>query len=84
VDTLAIYSGKVIDGKVIVKGVLLSEGTHVTILVPDDEEPFELTPDMEAEIAESIAEIERGEYVTWEELKGRLQQVGAGVRHTQD
>jgi hypothetical protein len=54
--TLAIYTGKVVDGNVIVKGVLLSEGSHVTILVPDDEAPFDLTPDMVAELDESIAQ----------------------------
>jgi hypothetical protein len=42
-----------------VKGVLLSEGSHVTILVPDDEAPFDLTPDMVAELDESIAQARR-------------------------
>jgi len=81
---LAIYTGEVVDGKVIVKGALLAEGTHVTILVPDDEEPFDLTPDMEAEIEESIAQIERGEYVTWEGLRERLQSTASEAGHAQD
>jgi len=59
---VAIYTGKVVDGKVIVDGDPLPEGTEVTIHVAgDDDEPFYLTPDMEAEIEESIAQLERGE-----------------------
>ena len=69
---MAIYTGKVIDGVIQPHGVLLPEGTKVTILVPGDEEPLDLSPDMIAEIEESIAQIERGEYVTWEELREQL------------
>ena len=46
---------------VLVKGALLPEGTKVTILVPEDEAPFDLSPDMIAELEESIAQVERGE-----------------------
>ncbi|HZO26305.1 MAG TPA: hypothetical protein VFH48_09990 [Chloroflexota bacterium] len=69
---MSVYSGKVVNGVVRVKGVLLPEGTKVTILVPEDEEPIDLSPDMIAELEESIAQIERGEYVTWEELREEL------------
>ena len=69
---MAVYSGKVVNGMVLVKGALLPEGTKVTILVSEDEEPFDLSPDMIAELEESIAQIERGEYVTWEELREEL------------
>jgi len=69
---VSVYSGKVVNGVVRVKGVLLPEGTKVTILVPEDEEPIDLSPDMIAELEESIAQIERGEYVTWEELREEL------------
>ena len=58
---MTIYSGKVIDGKVVVKGALLPEGARVMILLPDDEEPFDLSPDMLAELEESIAQADRGE-----------------------
>lgn len=78
------YTGRVVDGKVVVDGDPPPEGTQVTIQVAGEDEPFALTPDMEAELAESIAEIERGEYVTWDELKVRLQQIEAGGHHAQD
>jgi hypothetical protein len=72
---VAVFSGKVVDGKVIVTGALLPEGAHVTILLPEDEEPFDLSPEMEAELEESIAQIERGEYVSWEELREELHKI---------
>jgi hypothetical protein len=72
---VGIYSGKVVDGQIQIQGALLPEGITVTIVVPDvDDEPFDLSPDMIAELEESIAQIERGEYVTWEELRAKLKQ----------
>jgi hypothetical protein len=69
---VSVYSGKVVNGVIQVVGVMLPEGTKVTVLVPEDEEHFDLSPDMIAELEESIAQIERGEYVTWEELREEL------------
>ena len=58
---MSVYSGTVVDGKVLVNGVLLPEGTKMTILVPEDEEPIDLSLDMIAELDESIAQADRGE-----------------------
>ena len=71
---MGIYTGKVVDGRILVDGALLPDGISVTILVPDVvDEPIELTPDMVAELQEAIAEMERGDYITWEELREELQ-----------
>jgi hypothetical protein len=67
-----VYTGKVVDGKVLVKGVLLAEGTRVTILVDDEDEEFFLTPDMQRELDRSIAQAERGETITAEQLLDEL------------
>ena len=75
---MAIYTGKVVDGKVIVDGALLAEGTKVTILIPEDQEPFYLTPDMEAEIEESIAQLERGEGIPAEIVLAELRRPKGG------
>jgi len=69
-------TGTVIDGKVVVEGEPLAEGTKVTVVLREDEEFFELTPEEEAELLTSIAEIERGEYITGEELLERLRRFG--------
>jgi len=73
---MKVATGTVIDGKVVVEGEPLAEGTKVTVVVREDEEFFELTPEEEAELLASIAEIERGEYITGEELLERLRRFG--------
>ena len=73
---MKVATGTVIDGKVVVEGEPLAEGTKVTVVLREDEEFFELTPEEEAELLTSIAEIERGEYITGEELLERLRRFG--------
>jgi hypothetical protein len=73
---MKVATGTVIDGKVVVEGEPLEEGTKVTVVLREDDEFFELTPEEEAELLASIAEIERGEYITGEELLERLRRFG--------
>ncbi|MCC7014768.1 MAG: hypothetical protein IT454_19555, partial [Planctomycetes bacterium] len=63
-------------GKVVVDGEALAEGTKVTVVVREDQESFDLTVEEEAELRASIAEIERGEYVTADALLERLRRFG--------
>ena len=65
-------TGKVVGGKVVVEGVALEEGASVTVLAKDDEAGFELTPEQEAELLLSIAEADRGETVSAEEVLAKL------------
>ena len=65
-------TGKVVGGKVVLEGVSLEEGTSVTVLARDDEGSFELTPEQEEELLLSIAEADRGETVSAEEVLGKL------------
>ena len=65
-------TGKVVGGKVVVEGVALEEGTSVTVLAKDDEAGFDLTPEQEAELLLSIAEADRGETVSAEEVLAKL------------
>ena len=76
ITAMKVATGTVIDGKVVVEGESLAEGTKVTVVLREDEESFELTPEEEAELLASIAEIERGEYITGEELLERLRRFG--------
>lgn len=69
---MKVTSGTVVDGKVVVEGEDLAEGSTVTVVLREDGETFELTPEDEAELLASIAEIERGEFITGEELLERL------------
>jgi hypothetical protein len=73
---MKIATGTVVDGKVVVDGETLAEGATVTVLLRDDEEAFDLTPEEEEELLESIAQIERGEFISGEQLLERLRRFG--------
>ena len=73
---MKIATGTVVDGKVVVEGETLTEGETVAVLLREDEESFELTPEEEEELLESIAEIDRGEFVSGEQLLERLRHFG--------
>ncbi|HVT45111.1 MAG TPA: hypothetical protein VMT00_12065 [Thermoanaerobaculia bacterium] len=62
-----IASGKVVNGRVVVDGDL-PEGADVTLLAFDGEETFEVDAALEAVLLESIAQGERGETITVEDL----------------
>jgi hypothetical protein len=69
---MKIATGKVIDGKVVVEGVTLEEGSSVTVLAGDDEAGVTLSPEEEAEVLLAIAEADRGETVSAEGVLKRL------------
>jgi hypothetical protein len=69
---MKIATGTVFDGKVVVDGAVLAEGATVTVLLREDQEAFELSPEDENELLESIAEIERGEFISGDQLLERL------------
>jgi len=73
---MKITTGTVVDGKVVVEGETLAEGSTVTVLLRDVDEAFELTPEEEEELLESIAEIERGEFISGAQLLERLRRFG--------
>jgi hypothetical protein len=73
---MKIATGTVVDGKVVVEGESLTEGSTVTVLLRGDEEAFDLTPEEENELLESIAQIERGEFISGDQLLQRLSRFG--------
>ena len=72
---MQLATGTVIDGKVVLEGATLPEGTVVTVLARDSKETFDLPPELEAELAASIAQADRGETVTAAELFERLRRI---------
>jgi hypothetical protein len=72
---MQLATGTVIDGKVVLEGATLPEGTVVTVLARDSDETFELPPELEAELGASIAEADRGETVSAAELFERLRRI---------
>jgi hypothetical protein len=69
---MKVATGKVVGGKVVLEGVSLEEGTSVTVLAKDDDGSFALTPEQKAELLLSIAEGDRGETVSAEEVLAKL------------
>jgi predicted transcriptional regulator len=68
-------TGTVIDGKVVFEGTPLPEGAIVAILAREADETFDVPADLEAELQASLAEADRGETMTPEELFARLRRV---------
>ena len=48
---MKVATGLVVDGKVVVEGEALAEGSTVTVVLRDDEEAFDLTLQDEEELA---------------------------------
>lgn len=69
---MKVATGKVVGGKVVLEGVSLEEGASVTVLAKDDEVGFALTPEQEEDLLLSIAEADRGETVSAEEVLASL------------
>lgn len=64
--------GKIVDGKVELEGATFEEGTAVTVLARDEQAGVVLTPEEEAELLLAIAEADRGEMVSAEEVLAKL------------
>jgi hypothetical protein len=54
------------------EGVELPEGSRVTVIADERAAPVELTAEQEAELAESIAEADRGDVISAAEVLRRL------------
>ena len=64
---MQITSGRVVDGRVELE-TELPEGTEVTVLARGSDETFEVDAELEAVLLESIAQGQRGERISAEEL----------------
>jgi hypothetical protein len=69
---MRVATGKVVEGKVVLEGERLNEGTVVSVVVHDDADTFESTPEEEHALLEAIAQADRGQVVSWEVLRTQL------------
>jgi len=69
---MQLTTGTVVGGKIVVKGESLPEGTVVTILSRETDETFVAPAELEAELLESIAQADRGETLSADEVLRRL------------
>ena len=73
---MQLATGTVVDGKVVVEGLALPEGTVVTVLTRDEEESVQLSSAEEAELLEALDEADREDGVSARELFAGLQRFG--------
>lgn len=67
-----VFSARVQNGAIVPDdGIELAEGSRVTVIAGEAGAPFELSADQEAELVEAMAEADRGDVVSAEELFGR-------------
>jgi hypothetical protein len=67
-------TGTVVNGKVIVEGVPLQEGALVAVVARGADEPFSLSVAQEEDLLAAMAEIQRGEFITLEQLLAEVPQ----------
>ena len=75
IRAMQLATGTVVGGKVVVEGDPLPEGAVVTILAREADETFEVPHELEAELLESIAQADRGETISAEEMLERLRRI---------
>ena len=69
---MKVATGRVVGGKVVLEGEPWPEGSVVTVVARDDEETFDVPPEEERALLEAIAQADRGQVVSWEELREQL------------
>jgi hypothetical protein len=65
---MRVTTGRVINGRIEVPGESFAEGLPVTVLAPEGDETFTLSPEDEAALLLSMAEGDLGEVVAAEEF----------------
>ena len=69
---MQVATGIVINGRIVLEGVPLAEGSVVAVVTRGADEGFTLTRDEEDHLLAAMAEIERGDFVSLEDLLGSL------------
>ena len=69
---MRVASGKVIHGQIVYEGDF-PEGAEVTLIADDHEKGFEVGPELKAVLLQAIAECDRGETISADELLRELQ-----------
>ena len=71
--SMQLATGTVVNGKVVVEGLDLPEGTAVVVLTRESEPVVKLSPEDEAELLQALDEADVEEGISAEELFARLQ-----------
>ncbi|MDR2156056.1 MAG: hypothetical protein LBE78_13710 [Burkholderiaceae bacterium] len=69
---MQVATGTVVNGKIAIDGVHLAEGAVVAVVMRGPDESFSLTESQENELLDAMAEIERGEFLSLDEMLNSL------------
>jgi len=69
---MQVATGTVVNGKIEIEGLALPEGATVAVVARGADEPFSLSPEDEDELCAAISEVERGEFLTVDQLLASL------------
>ena len=69
---MRVATGRVVDGKVVLEGEPLAEGSVVTVVAQEDDGTFDVSPEEERALLQAIAQADRGQVVSWEALREQL------------
>ncbi len=69
---MRVLSGKVIDGKIVVEGETLEEGSTVTVLERAGEQGFRLNEEQEEALVQAIGEVDRGDVINADDFFQQL------------
>lgn len=72
---MKLLTGIVVDGKVLVEGADLADGSTVTLLLRDDQEAFDLTAEEEQALLASLTQLSQGQYVSGQEMLETLRRL---------
>ena len=73
---MQVVTGTVVEGKVVLNGTPLPEGTIVTVYVQESGEIVRLPPHLQAELEKAIDDADREEGISAEELFAQLRKYG--------
>ncbi len=69
---MIVATGRVVEGKVVLEGEPLAEGAVVTVVAREGGDTFDVSTEEERALLEAIAQADRGQVVSWEELREQL------------
>ena len=72
---MQLATATVVSGKLTVEGLDIPDGVTVVVLARDNEKEVLLSPEEEGELLESLAEADRGETISVDELFARLDRI---------
>ena len=69
---MKVATGRIVEGKVVLEGEPLAEGTVVTVVAREDGDTFDVSPEDEQALLEAIAQADRGQVIAWERLREQM------------